>query len=332
MRLLFMALWLAQSWGTRPPRVVSRVEPAWTEEAHRAAVNTTIVVKLMVSDKGTPEDIRVVRGAGFGLDEMAIQAIETWRFEPAFKEGKPFQAPTRVELHFGISDKARTGQTARLNFSLSPGVQRPELIQGQVPANPDPPVDARLRIRLNISPDGRPIDFQTLESSDREWAVQAIWEMAAWRFRPALRDGKPEEVSGLFELMVSPPKETESLQNRRQGMVTILQPEPDDKSLPAPRLISPLDHALFDGYPRRLTCKWEASAGALSYLLEWDYMYQDAWNAEYRGIPGAAFIVNGTEFTFDFVGSQPGRWRVWPVNASGQRGNSSEWRTFRYLH
>jgi hypothetical protein len=32
-----------------------------------------------------------------------------------------------------------------------------------------------------------------------------------------------------------------------------------------------------------------------------------------------------------FVGAQPGRWRVWPVNSSGQRGNPSEWRTFRFL-
>jgi hypothetical protein len=115
-------------------------------------------------------------------------------------------------------------------------------------------------------------------------------------------------------------------------MVAILSADPQDSSLPAPQLISPPDRALFDGYPRRVRCKWEVSPGAVSYLLEWDYMDRDAWNAEYQGVPGAAIIATGVEETFNFIGAQPGRWRVWPVNGSGQRGNPSEWRTFRFLH
>jgi len=47
--------------------------------------------------------------------------------------------------------------------------------------------------------------------------------------------------------------------------------------------------------------------------------------------PGTAFVTRATEYTFEFVGAQPGRWRVWPVNKQGKRGNPSEWRTFRYL-
>jgi len=51
------------------------------------------------------------------------------------------------------------------------------------------------------------------------------------------------------------------------------------------------------------------------------------------GLDGSAvhFAVNGTAYTFNFIGAQPGRWRVWPLNRNGKRGNPSEWRTFRYL-
>jgi TonB family protein len=115
------ALLLAQSWGTRPPRIVSRTEPQYSEEARRAGVNTTITVRLMVNENGMPQDIQVVHGAGFGLDESAIRAIEAWRFEPGAKEGKPFPASTHVELNFSLLDKGRAGQTVRLNFSLAPG-------------------------------------------------------------------------------------------------------------------------------------------------------------------------------------------------------------------
>lgn len=326
------ALSLAQSWGTRPPSLVSRVEPEYSEEARRARVNTTIVVSLVVDENGTARDIQIVRGAGFGLDEMAIRAVKSARFEPGAKEGKPFAAPTHVDLRFSVLDRSHRGQTARLNFSLDPGVERPKLIKGRIPSNPDPPADASLRVRFTVSPDGQPRSFQTFETNNPEWTQRVLREMAEWRFRPAMREGQPEEVNGILELTASQPEALDNLPALlRRGQVTISPALPQDSSLPAPKPIAPPDHAVFKGFPRRVTCKWEASPGAISYLLEWDYMERDAWHAEAQGIPGTAYEVAATESTFDFVGAQPGRWRVWPVNAAGQRGNPSEWRTFRYL-
>jgi hypothetical protein len=53
-------------------------------------------------------------------------------------------------------------------------------------------------------------------------------------------------------------------------------------------------------------------------------MERDAWHAEYQGIAGTAFVVNGTEYTFDFIGAQAGRWRVWPVNNTGRSPRQSQ--------
>ena len=45
-------------------------------------------------------------------------------------------------------------------------------------------------------------------------------------------------------------------------------------------------------------------------------------------------LVNlGTNsYTFDFVGAQPGRWRVWAVDVNGQKGPKSDWWGFSYPH
>ena len=324
------AVLLAQSFGTRPPHVTSRTEPSYTEEARRADVNTTIVVSVMVSEDGLPQDIKIVRGAGFGLDEMVVRALETWRFQPGTKDGKAVRAPANVEFNIRALDKTHAGQTARLNFSLPAGVERPELTNGKIPSNPDPPGAAAFRVRFTVSPDGHPRNFQVLETNNPDWTDRALREMADWRFKPAMREGQPEEVNGILELTLRQraPENRPALSRR---LVTISPPEPQDTSLPAPKPISPVDQAIFSGFPRHLTCKWEASPGAVSYLLEWDYMDRGTWHAESEGIRGAAYEVNGTETAFDFIGAQPGRWRVWPVNSSGQRGNPSEWRTFRYL-
>jgi TonB family protein len=324
-------LLLAQSWGTRPPRIISRSEPQYSEEARRASVNTTVTVSLLVDESGSPRDIKVVRGAGFGLDEMAIRAIQTWRFEPGTREGKPFAASTHVDLHFKVFDQTRAGQTARLRFSLGPGVEKPELLKGKIPDNPDDAGDASLRVRFTVSADGQPTNFQTFSANNQAWTDRVLWEMAGWHFRPAMRDGQAEEVNGIFELAVTHPA-PDGLPTLRRRQVNISPPQPQDSSLPAPIPISPPDHAMFEGYVRRLTCKWEASPGAVAYLLEWDYMDQGAWHAESSGIPGTAYEASATEASIEFIGAQPGRWRVWPVNSNGQRGNPSEWRSFRFVN
>jgi len=111
----------------------------------------------------------------------------------------------------------------------------------------------------------------------------------------------------------------------------ILPSDRTDPTLRAPTLVSPPDGSVFDIYPRMTTVRWNPSAGAASYVVEWDFSSGGAWFSEREpNATGHTFATSGTDLTFAFVGAQPGRWRVWPVNAAGERGTPSEWRTFRY--
>jgi hypothetical protein len=40
--------------------------------------------------------------------------------------------------------------------------------------------------------------------------------------------------------------------------------------------------------------------------------------------------LESTSYTFNFVGAQPGRGRVWAVNGSGMPGAKSGWRQFGF--
>jgi hypothetical protein len=42
--------------------------------------------------------------------------------------------------------------------------------------------------------------------------------------------------------------------------------------------------------------------------------------------------VKGTQYTFEFVGAQPGRWRVWAVDAGGKEGPKTGWWEFTFTH
>jgi thiol-disulfide isomerase/thioredoxin/outer membrane lipoprotein-sorting protein len=109
------------------------------------------------------------------------------------------------------------------------------------------------------------------------------------------------------------------------------EPELETATLPAPKLVSPEDLSHFDHFPRTTVLVWRAVPGAAGYRVETDYQYSGKWWSEDHG-KSYAVEVTATTYIFDFVGAQPGRWRVWAFDARGREGAKSEWREFVYSH
>ena len=84
------------------PKVLFQADPEYSEEARKAKYQGTCVLWLVVGADGKPRDIRVQRTLGLGLDEKAIEAVKTWRFEPALKDGKPVAVQINVEVSFRL--------------------------------------------------------------------------------------------------------------------------------------------------------------------------------------------------------------------------------------
>jgi len=74
--------------GVSAPKVLYEPDPEYSEEARKAKYQGTVVLWLVVSAEGKPQDIRVQRSLGMGLDEKAIEAIKQYKFKPALKDGK----------------------------------------------------------------------------------------------------------------------------------------------------------------------------------------------------------------------------------------------------
>jgi len=88
-----------------PPEVLYQLDPEPSEEARRKVISGTVVVKLIVTPKGEASNVRVIKGLGNGLDEKAIEAVQTWKFKPATKDGEPVAVEIAVEFDFHIYKK-----------------------------------------------------------------------------------------------------------------------------------------------------------------------------------------------------------------------------------
>ena len=84
------------------PKVLYFVTPEFSEEARRAKFSGNVEVYLWIDEQGNPSHIRIVRGAGMGLDEKAIEAVRQYKFKPAMKDGKPVKVDIYMEVDFNI--------------------------------------------------------------------------------------------------------------------------------------------------------------------------------------------------------------------------------------
>ncbi len=85
-----------------PPKVVSKVEPEYTDVARNAKIQGPVVLSLMIDPQGQAHNIRVTKSLDKGLDQQAIAAIEKWHFAPGIKDGKAVRAAAIIEVNFRL--------------------------------------------------------------------------------------------------------------------------------------------------------------------------------------------------------------------------------------
>jgi TonB family protein len=76
--------------------------PAYSEEARKAKYQGNVVLWIVVDAQGNVTDARVVRPLGLGLDEKAVETVQTWKFKPAMRNGVPVPVRVSVEVFFRL--------------------------------------------------------------------------------------------------------------------------------------------------------------------------------------------------------------------------------------
>jgi TonB family protein len=92
----------------KPPRLIKKVEPVYPEEARKAGIEGTVILKARTDIHGRITNIKVEKSANPLLDQVAVEALRQWVYEPAIIDGKPQTAEFDVNLRFAL-DKDKKG-------------------------------------------------------------------------------------------------------------------------------------------------------------------------------------------------------------------------------
>ena len=74
----------------------------YSEAARKALLSGVVQLQIVVDQNGDPQNLKVTRSLGMGLDEKAIEAVKQYKFKPGLKDGKPVPVIISVEVAFHI--------------------------------------------------------------------------------------------------------------------------------------------------------------------------------------------------------------------------------------
>jgi TonB family protein len=75
--------------------------PQYTDQAKAAKYRGKVVLQVVITTEGRAANISVIKPAGMGLDEAAVEAVKSWKFRPAVgPDGHPVATQVPIELTF----------------------------------------------------------------------------------------------------------------------------------------------------------------------------------------------------------------------------------------
>jgi TonB family protein len=86
----------------RPAFPVFSPKPAVTERGLLPVAEEKIVVDVKVDEEGAVVSETLVKGLGNRLDEIVLETVKTWRFQPATVNGNPVETEAEIVFPFDL--------------------------------------------------------------------------------------------------------------------------------------------------------------------------------------------------------------------------------------
>jgi TonB family protein len=97
----------------RPAFKTGGADPQPTEAARRDFVQGTVVLEVDIDAQGRVGAIEVLCGLPAGLTEAAVEAVRTWTFEPATRNGVPVRTRQVVPIEYSFDPTDSDGSLAQ---------------------------------------------------------------------------------------------------------------------------------------------------------------------------------------------------------------------------
>jgi TonB family protein len=185
--------------GITSPKITNAVAAVYPGETGSESGLIATTISLIVGADGVPVKMHVVHSGSEACDSAAMEAVRQSTFEPGLLDGKPVPVRAVVRVAFWADKRPAVPKVLRVRYELSGHSQQydqPPALTRNVPAQFSEEARARkiggtVLISLTVSEDGLPTDLKVVKPLGAGLDEKALESVSQYRFRPAMKDGKP---------------------------------------------------------------------------------------------------------------------------------------------
>jgi TonB family protein len=179
----------------KPPTLIKKVDPVYPEEARKNGIQGVVILEAKIDETGHVMDGLILRSVP-ALDQVAMDAVKQWVYEPVVIEGKPRKAVFTVTVRFQLGEKdieKFAEGAAKVKGEIPP----PKLVKKVEPVYPEEARKAGIQgvviLEARTDVQGKVKDVMVLRSVPalNKAAIDALRQ---WVYEPLIIDGKPREA------------------------------------------------------------------------------------------------------------------------------------------
>ncbi len=76
---------------------------SYPEMAKKAKIEGKVYILILINEKGTVDDAKVIKGIGMGCDEAALAAVKKAKFNPGKNGGTALKAKLTMAINFKLA-------------------------------------------------------------------------------------------------------------------------------------------------------------------------------------------------------------------------------------
>jgi len=88
--------------SVKAPRALHTPEPKYSKSARKQKIEGVVTLSVIIGTDGKAHNVKVVKSLEPSLDANAIEAVKSWKFAPATKDGRPVAVAMRLEIDYKL--------------------------------------------------------------------------------------------------------------------------------------------------------------------------------------------------------------------------------------
>jgi len=89
---------------TVPPVIIQWTDTPYTDYGLKQGIEGTVVLMALVRENGSIGAVSVSKSLEESLDQNAVRAVRTWKFDPATRGGKPVVVVVEINVDFELPE------------------------------------------------------------------------------------------------------------------------------------------------------------------------------------------------------------------------------------